>query len=130
MDTPLLVPVAYRWIITLAFVAVLVALSVTPGVSRPDDDIFAWLYANTSTPVQKAMHISAYAMLTLLWMWTLSSIASVWLRSLLAVLLSLSLGIALEWYQTQVPGRHGTIADILLNTAGIVIGLVAALILL
>ena len=105
-----MVPVAYRWILTLVFVAVLISLSITPGTSRPDDNIFAWLYANTSTPVQKAMHISAYAVLTLLWMWTLTSIASFKLRSLLAVLLSLSLGVALECYQTTVPGRFGSVA--------------------
>ena len=40
------------------------------------------------------------------------------------------LGVALEWYQTQVPGRYGTIVDVLLNVAGTVIGLGLAVLLI
>ena len=130
IDALLSVPVAYRWVITLVFVALLIALSVTPGVARPGDNIFAWLYANTSTPVQKALHVVCYATLSSLWMWTLSGVASFRMRALIAILLSLGLGIALEWYQTQVPGRFGTIADVVLNTIGVIIGLAAAILFL
>ena len=45
MDALLSVPVGYRWALTLAFVALIVGLSVTPGVERPDDNLFSWLYA-------------------------------------------------------------------------------------
>jgi hypothetical protein len=94
LDALLSIPVAYRWVATLAFVGVIVGLSVTPGVERPDDNLFSWLFANTAPLAQKV------------------------------------LGVVLEWYQTTVPGRYGTITDILLNTVGIVAGLVIALFLL
>jgi VanZ family protein len=36
----------------------------------------------------------------------------------------------LEWHQTRVPGRFGTVADVLLNLIGAIIGLIAAMFLL
>ena len=44
--------------------------------------------------------------------------------------LALVVGIALEWYQTTVPGRYGSITDILLNSLGAALGIVIALFLL
>lgn len=130
MDTLLSIPVAYRWAITLLFVGLIVGLSVTPGIGRPDDNLFSWLFTNTAPPVQKVLHVVTYAVLATLWMWTLAGIEGVPRRMALAFALALLLGVALEWYQTTVPGRYGTISDVLLNSVGIVLGLFAALFLL
>lgn len=124
------IPTAYRWLLTLAFIAVIVVLSVTPDQGRPDDSIFQWLIANTSTPVQKLLHVVVYAILALLWMWTLADVGSRLARILLTLLCSVALGVALEWYQTQVPGRYGSITDVLLNIAGTVIGIALVLLLI
>ena len=130
LDALLSIPVAYRWIITLAFVGVIIGLSVTPGVERPDDTLFSWLYANTAPPVQKVLHVVTYAILATLWMWTLAGIESLPRRIAISFVLAVVLGVALEWYQTTVPGRYGSIFDILLNTVGILAGLVVAVFLL
>ena len=130
MDTLLSIPVAYRWVVTLLFVGFVVGLSVTPGVERPDDNLFSWLFANTAPLVQKVLHVVTYAVLAILWMWTLAGIESLPHRMALSFVLALVLGVALEWYQTTVPGRYGSITDILLNTVGAVLGLVVALFLL
>ena len=130
MDALLSIPVAYRWVITLLFVGFIVGLSVTPGVDRPDDNLFSWLFANTAPLAQKVLHVITYAVLAVLWMWTLAGIESLPQRIALSFVLALVLGVVLEWYQTTVPGRYGTITDILLNTVGIVAGLVIALFLL
>ncbi len=123
----LAIPPAYRWLITLAFVAIVIALSITPGKSQAGDAMFVWLIANTPTPVQKLMHVVCYAVLAGLWVWTLEAIDSRVLRLVLALLLSVSLGGVLEWYQTTVPGRFGSIVDVLLNAAGAILGLLAVL---
>jgi hypothetical protein len=130
LDALLSVPFAYRWIATVLFVAVIVGLSVTPGVDRPDDSLFSWLFANTAPPVQKVLHVVIYAVLAALWMWTLAGITSMPVRIGLSFALALALGVVLEWYQTTVPGRYGTMTDVLLNTLGVVLGLAAALFLL
>jgi VanZ family protein len=76
------------------------------------------------------MHVAVYALLTVLWVWTLQAIES-WLpKLLLAFALSLSIGVALEWYQMSVPGRFGTITDVLLNGIGVIAGLIIAFFLL
>lgn len=105
-------------------------LSVTPGRFQPGDSYFVWLVTNTPMPLQKFMHIAVYAVLALLFMWSLESIDSQITRIALTLVLSLSLGIALEWFQTMVPGRFGTIVDVILNIAGTIIGLLFALLIL
>jgi len=121
---------SYRWFITLSFAVLLIVLSVTPGNSQKDDSIFSWLVVNTPTLVQKTMHIAAYAALAFLWVWTLEHIKQEPVRLATAFVLTLGFGIALEWIQTMVPGRFGTLFDIVLNSLGAIAGLIAATLLL
>jgi VanZ family protein len=108
----------------------IIGLSVTPGVARPDDNLFSWLYAGTPPTAQKVLHIIMYGLLAFLWVWTLASIESTRLRLGISLLLTLGLGFALEWYQTRVPGRFGTLVDALLNAVGALIGVVVAVLLI
>ena len=89
MDALLSIPVAYRWTITLLFVGFIIGLSVTPGVERPDDNLFSWLFANTAPLVQKVLHVITYAVLAALWMWTLAGIESLPRRMALSFALAL-----------------------------------------
>jgi VanZ family protein len=119
-------PATYRWLITILFVGLVVILSVTPGRAQAGDSIFVWLVVNTPTPLQKFMHVAIYAGLALLLMWSLEAVESLTARIALTFALTVSLGAVLEWYQTLVPGRFGTIIDALLNTIGAVAGLLVA----
>jgi len=120
-------PTIYRWLITLVFVGIVVVLSVTPGRFQAGDSVFVWLVANTPTLLQKIMHVAVYATLALLFMWALETVESQVSRIVLTLVLAVSLGVALEWYQTMVPGRFGTLVDVLLNISGAVAGVVTAL---
>ena len=111
-------------------VAVEEMLSITPGREQPGDSAFEWIVAVTPTIVQKILHVAIYGLMALLWAWTLEGIEQTWLKLGLAFLLSAGLGIFLEWYQTMVPGRFGTITDIVLNALGTLAGLAAALLIL
>ena len=122
--------VVSRWLITLAFVALVVVLSITPGKSQTGDSVFVWLVATTPTVVQKLMHVAVYAALVFLWTWTLQHIESQTIRLTMAFALTTGLGVLLEWYQTKVPGRFGTLVDVLLNAFGALVGLLAAVLLL
>jgi VanZ family protein len=119
-------PATYRWLITILFVGLVVILSVTPGRAQAGDSIFVWLVVNTPTLLQKSMHVAIYAGLALLLMWSLEAVESLTTRISLTFVLTVSLGAVLEWYQTLVPGRFGTIIDALLNTIGVVAGLLVA----
>ena len=130
MLAPLAVRTRYRWLITLAFIAFIVVLSLTPGLGRADDSVFSWLLFNTAKTVQKLMHVSVYAALAVLWMWTLEKVESKLLRIFLTLLLTVGLGVVLEVFQTRVPGRYGTFFDVLLNAIGAIAGLLLALLVL
>jgi hypothetical protein len=124
------IPLPYRYLIVLVFIAIIVALSITPGRAQPGDTVFSWLYVNTAAPVQKVLHLVIYAALVMLWMWALEAVGSRSLRAVLSVTLAIGLGAVLEWYQLSVPGRFGTLTDVLLNSAGAFIGLLLAMLLL
>ena len=130
MDWLLSVSASSRWIITLILAAIVVALSISPGVERSGDNIFVWVIVRTPTLIQKIMHVVTYATLAMAWMWTLESIESRTVRISLTIIVTVGLGTVLEWYQTRVPGRFGTVFDVALNAIGAAIGLVLALFLL
>ncbi len=115
-----------RWLLTLVFSIVIVILSVTPARSRPGDTVFHWLVENTAAPVQKLSHVAVYAMLAVMVMWALENVEARLGRAVLTLLIVVSLGAVLEWYQLQVPGRFGSLTDVALNLAGAIIGIAVA----
>ena len=101
--------------------------SAVPGRAQPGDSVFVWLMAATPSPLQKALHLCVYAVLTVLWAWTLDNLQSKSLRLILPIAFAISFGALMEWYQTKVPGRYGTLLDVPLNTVGAIMGLLLAL---
>ena len=130
VDWLLSVSASSRWIITLILAAIVVALSISPGVEQSGDNIFVWVIVRTPTLIQKIMHIATYAALAMCWMWTLESIESRAVQISLTVIATVGLGAVLEWHQTNIPGRFGTVFDVALNALGAAIGLALALLLL
>ena len=49
---------------------------------------------------------------------------------MIALIIAVAFGAVMEWCQTKVPGRYGTVYDVVLNTAGAVLGLLVAVFLL
>lgn len=124
------IPAGYRWLITLVFIGIIIVLSVTPDRGLPGDSIFSWLVVNTAPPIQKLLHVVCYAMIAALWAWTLDAVEPRPLRLAIALTLTIGLGAVLEWYQTQIPGRFGTLADVMLNSIGALAGLIVAIVFL
>jgi VanZ family protein len=123
-------PIAVRLIITLLLLAAIVTISVVPGRPQPGDSVFVWLVSVTPTSLQKLMHFITYAVLAMLLMWSFERINSTSHRIVLALAVTVTLGSFLEWYQTSVPGRFGTLADAVLNAIGATVGVVVATLLL
>ena len=84
----------------------------------PGEVHFIWLVAETPTLIQKILHILLYALLAVLLMCTLEGIQSNTRRLLAAFVIAVTFGALMEWGQTKVPGRYGSLYDIALNTAG------------
>ncbi|MEX2495306.1 MAG: VanZ family protein [Woeseia sp.] len=119
-----------RLLLTLLFMGLLLALSVVPGRAQQGDSAFVWFVAATPAPVQKVMHLVLYALLAFLWAWTLSAVESLAVRLAASLIIAIAWGALLEWSQTRIPGRFGTLMDALLNAAGALLGILAALLLL
>ena len=119
-----------RIILTLSFMALLMLVSLIPGRPKPDDSTFIWLVAKTPTLIQKILHFSLYGVLVLLLVWSLESIESNTYRFLISFIIAVAFGAVMEWRQTKVPGRFGTVNDVVLNAAGAALGLLAAIVLL
>ncbi|MGB5766960.1 MAG: VanZ family protein [Arenicellales bacterium] len=105
-------------------------VSLIPGRPKPDDSAFIWLVAKTPTLIQMILHFSLYGVLVLLLAWSLESIESNTYRLLISFIIAVAFGAVMEWRQTKVPGRFGTVNDVVLNAAGAALGLLAAIVLL
>lgn len=116
-----------RLLITLGVMGAVFFASAVPGRAQAGDSAFVWLIAATPAPLQKALHVCVYAVLTVLWAWTLDNLQSKTLRLVLPIAFAISFGALMEWYQTKVPGRIGSLLDVALNTAGAIMGLLLAL---
>lgn len=116
-----------RLAITLSLSALVIALSVTPGDARPGDTGFGWLVSITPPSLQKLAHLLVYGLLTMAWVWTLERVSRRSLRLLVAAIVPLAQGALLEWWQTLIPGRFGTLVDVLVNAAGVALGFLVSL---
>jgi VanZ family protein len=110
--------------------ALLMLVSLIPGHPKPGDSAFIWLVANTPTLLQKILHVCLYGVLALLLVWVLDGIQSRTYRFLIAFIIAVAFGAVMEWCQTKVPGRFGTVYDVALNSVGAALGLLAAVFLL
>ena len=116
--------------ITVGFMALLALVSLLPGRYKPGDSTFIWLIAETPSLIQKTLHLILYGILALLLVWALDGIQSRNSRLLTALVIAVAFGALMEWGQTVVPGRFGSLYDIILNAAGAALGLLAAIFLL
>jgi VanZ family protein len=105
-------------------------VSLIPGHNKPGDSMFIWLVANTPTLMQKILHICLYGVLAVLLVWSLDGIQTRIYRFLLALFIAVAFGGIMEWCQTKVPGRFGTVYDVALDTIGAALGLLAAVFIL
>jgi hypothetical protein len=119
-----------RIILTLCFMALLGVASLTPGRPRSGGSSFVWLVASTPPSLQKLLHVCLYAVLVFLWVWTLDGIHSKTYRLVVAWITAVAFGAVMEWCQVKVPGRFGTMTDVVLDAAGASFGLLAAALLL
>jgi VanZ family protein len=119
-------PLTLPLLSTLVLTGVIMLVSLLPGSSRHGDYPFSWLVTKTPTLLQKVLHVCLYAILALLLVWTLDDIQPREYRLLIAFILAVAFGAVMEWCQTLVPGRYGTVFDVALNAAGAALGLLAA----
>lgn len=98
-----------RWLPLLAWMAVIFYFSHQPKVSLPSYGVWDLL-------VKKGAHMAAYALLALL-----ARRAGLGLGP--AAILAALYAASDEFHQTFIPGRNGTVADVLIDLVGVALGL-------
>ena len=98
---------------------------ITISSSIPMDAAHAdkW-YASLEPNIQNLIHIPVFALLSYLWAQTLTKS---FFRNILlsAAVITILFGCFDEFHQVFVPGRYAGLLDIMLDTAGAVIGVIA-----
>lgn len=113
------------WTVTVAYAVLLAGVSLLPsGAGAP----VGWDTA-ISPSLQNFLHIPAYAVLAILASLAMRPSFKTSLASMVWVSLGCCVfGLVLEFAQTVVPGRTGSLMDALLNAAGAVIGCLIAIV--
>lgn len=123
-------PLSVRVILIICLVALLAFASLVPGRLKSGGAGSVWIVAKTPVLMQKALHVCLYGLLAFLLVWTLDAVQSGTFRFLIPFIVAVGFGALMEWCQTKVPGRFGTLSDVALNAAGAGFGLLAAVYLL
>jgi|GEM_PF-1903764 len=106
------VPVAYMAVILI-------------GASVPADGDTEHLLEFLLLPptLQNLLHIPVYGLLAFLWRWCLNAHMEARRATILAFLIAVVFGVFQEWVQSLVPGRFGSVTDVVFNTIGAGLGL-------
>ncbi len=111
-----------RLAVSIAFTCLIALLSLIPGEPMEGDSQLVFLVAAIPSAFQNTMHLVLYFVLALSWSWALDPGHQ---RLLPAALLSTAYGIALEVAQLWIPGRFASLLDFALNTAGVLLAMLA-----
>jgi len=108
------ITVLVRWLLVVCWMGVIFALSATPSLASPFEPIYDLI-------LRKLAHVTVYAVLTLL---VYGALRQHMTRSMPAWLLTLLIATLYacsdEWHQTFVPGREGTVRDVMIDGVGVV----------
>ena len=111
----------YRWLLVLIYAAILAVASLLPSGTGPLD---GW-DASLSPSLQNLLHLPAYAVLVCLVLTALAKPAKpagAWPIAASAAACFVY-GVLLECLQAAgIPGRFGSVSDVLWNTAGVAVG--------
>ena len=113
-------------VLSLSLMVLISLASLTPHEPGRARSVLGRTLDRTPAPLQKLLHVGLYGLLALLLVWSLGTINAFALRLLTAFIITVGFGAVMEWCQTRVPGRVGSLADVLLNAAGAALGLLVA----
>jgi VanZ family protein len=103
-----------RWLAVVLWMGVIFALSATPSLASPFEPVYDFI-------LRKLAHLAVYTVLTVLLVRAFRlHVARPTHAWLLAMLVAALYACSDEWHQTFVPGREGTVRDILIDSIGIV----------
>ncbi len=114
---------SYYLFFPVAYMGLIYYLSSVPGAGFAADDAYVTSFAWIHPGFQNVLHVPAYALLAILWGWSLN-VCDIKPRALILLTFFLTAGYGLfdEWHQSWVPGRVPSTTDWVANTIGAFIG--------
>jgi len=106
------------WILAASYTAVLTAVSLVPSGSSAGP-LEGW-DTRLNPDLQNVLHVPAFGLMVFLLARAMDR-GRLWQLGLAAVA-CVAFGALLEWGQAVVPGRFGSLGDVLLNAVGVVLG--------
>ena len=104
---------ALRALVPLAFMGLIFFLSAQPDLDSG--------LGTVDLILRKLAHMTEYALLTVLWAWALRPVTR--LNIAIAAVIAVLYAASDEYHQTFVPGRAGTIVDVLIDSVGVAIAI-------
>lgn len=113
---PMRTGIQWSGALAMGYGGMIVLLSIIPDAEK-SRSVLSWV----SPRLQDLLHIPAYGLLTLLWVFALRDYGFGDRRSVgYAIGLAAGLGIVLEWIQFVIPGRYPSALDLIFNLTGVV----------
>ena len=110
----MMVKVLIRWMAVVSWMGVIFALSATPSLASPFEPVYDFI-------LRKLAHLTVFAVLTVLlfraFRLHVAGPTHAWRLAMLAAVLY---ACSDEWHQTWVPGREGTVRDLVIDSVGVV----------
>lgn len=105
----------------LLFMAVIFILSSVPGEAEG----ISFIFMNHLHPtLQNLLHIPLYAILQILWLRSFTRLGKKGFELIfICLVITIGYGIFDEFHQMLVPGRYGSLEDIVLNIIGACLGI-------
>jgi VanZ family protein len=103
-----------RWMAVVFWMGVIFAFSATPSLASPFEPVYDFI-------LRKLAHLAVYTVLTVLLVRAFRlHVARPTYAWLLAMLVAALYACSDEWHQTVVPGREGTVRDVMIDSLGVV----------
>ena len=119
-DQNLLISSARNYKLPIFFMAAIFILSSIPGIENGGIFVFV---VHLNLILHNLLHIPLYGILQILWLRSLTRIGKKGFALIsISFGITISYGIFDEFHQMFIPGRYGSLSDILLNVIGACIG--------
>ena len=107
--------------VPVAFMALILIGASVPADGDTEPHLLEFLLLPPT--LQNLLHIPVYGLLAFLWQWCLNAYMEARRATTLAFLITVVFGVFQEWVQSLVPGRFGSVTDVVFNTIGAGLGL-------
>ncbi len=120
-----------RWLFPAGVMLAILVTSSVPGRPLPRDPGLYGLFGWVPPEIQNALHVPVYGMLA--WAWCAALLPSATrfsvARLVASTVLTVGVGLLDETYQSLIPGRYSSLADVSLDAVGAIVGVIAFVIL-